>query len=168
MLYLPTRLPVEAGHDIVADKSDEGSASGHCSADEAWEASVATIPADELVVSRILASLTEEQVLSRAAGILHGRVKAMVDIGRQQPARLPSTEWMTSAESVTDVSLPTFLLSVITGAAYVPGLGESGADKHWRRSLSLTHDILGCAGHTKNAKWDAMALWLRTTVRQAP
>ena len=62
--------------------------------------------------------------------------------------------------SVSDVSLPTFLLSVITGAAY-QGLVSRG-----RRSLFLTHDILGCAGHTKNAKWDAMAFWLRTTVRQ--
>lgn len=165
-------LPIGRGGNTVA--SAGGSDGCQTSEDEEWEASASACRADANATTQTLGELTDEQVLSRAAGILHGRVKAMVEAGRQEDAHLPNLDWIMSADSLTDKTLPCFLLAVITGVVYAPRAATSQPrdqpcdDKHWRRSLSLSHDILGCAGHTTNAKWDTVALWLRTTVRQGP
>ena len=167
----PAKPQVDISHTTAEEAHvEEAQGIGHISADEAWGGDQTPTHAGEAFMIGSGESLTEEQVLSRAAAILHDRVIAMIQTGRQQPSRLPRADWMTS-DSVPDLSVPTILFAIITGAAYAPHIGEErevhgSRRRSWIRALSITHDILGCAGYPENAKWDAMALWLRTTVRQ--
>jgi len=103
-----------------------------------------------------LDEMTDELVLHRAAAILHKRVKTMAYNGLKSSQRLPAADVMTTG-SVSDLSVPQFLFSIITGDAYVPQEAEAceGRSRHWKRSLSLTHDLTGCAGYVKNASGTA-------------